>query len=62
MIDPDNDVCYVSMVHVFVTSDTDNWDSMLYIISDYIVNHLQRIRNGVTQTYDHIILIPHQIH
>jgi len=50
----------VTIVHAFVTSRIDYCNFLLYGISDYNINHLQRIQNRSarivtnTQKYDHI--------
>jgi glycogen synthase len=50
----------VTVVHAFVTSRIDYCNSLLYGISDYNTNRLQRIQNSTapivtnTKTYDHI--------
>jgi len=50
----------VTVVHGFVTSCIDYYNSLLYGISDYNINRLQRIQNGAarivtnTRKYDHI--------
>jgi len=50
----------VTVVHAFVSSRIDYCNSRLYGISDYNINHLQRIQNSAsrivtnTQIYDHI--------
>jgi len=50
----------VTVVHAFVISGIDNCNSLLYGISDYKINHLQRIQNSAarivinTRKYDYI--------
>jgi len=50
----------VTVVHAFVTSRIDYCNSLLYGISDYNINRLQRIQNSAalivtnTRKYDHI--------
>jgi len=53
----------VTVVHAFVTSRIDYCNSLLYGISDYNINRLQRIQNSATRIvtntrkYDHITSI-----
>ncbi|KAK2144661.1 hypothetical protein LSH36_739g02000 [Paralvinella palmiformis] len=51
----------VTVVHAFVTSRTDYCNSLLYGISDYNINRLQRIQNN-TRKYDHITPILQKLH
>ncbi|KAK2170581.1 hypothetical protein LSH36_2g17002, partial [Paralvinella palmiformis] len=58
----------VTVVHAFVTSRIDYCNSLLYGISDYNINRLQRIQNSAarivtnTRKYDHITLILQKLH
>jgi len=58
----------VTVVHAFVTSRIDYCTSLLYGISDYNINRLQRIQNSAacivinTQIYDHITPILKKLH
>ena len=58
----------VTVVHAFVTSRIDYCNSLLYGISDYNINRLQRIKKSVarivtnTRKYDHITPILKKIH
>jgi len=58
----------VTVVHSFVTSHIDYCNSLLYGISDYNINRLQRIQNIAarivtnTRKYDHIIPILQKLH
>jgi len=58
----------VTVLHAFVTSRIDYCNSLLYGISDYNINHLQRIQNSAarivtnTRKYDHITPILQKLH
>ena len=58
----------VTVIHVFFTSGIDYCNSLLYGISDYNINCLQRIQNSaariVTHTlkFDHIIPVLQNLH
>jgi hypothetical protein len=58
----------VTVVHAFVASRIDYYNSLLYGISAYNVNRLQRIQNSAahivtnTRKYDHITLILQKLH
>ena len=58
----------VTLVHAFVTSRIDYCNSLLYAISDYNINRLQRIQNSAarvvtnTRKYDHITPILQKLH
>ena len=58
----------VTVVHAFVTSRIDYCNSLLYGISDYNINRLQRIQNSAARTitntrkYDHITPILQKLH
>ena len=58
----------VTVVHAFVTSRIDYCNSLLYGISDYNINPLQRIQNSAagivtnTRKYDHITPILQKLH
>jgi len=58
----------VTVVHIFVTSRIDYCNSLLYGISDYNMNRLQRIQNSATRIvtntrrYDHITPILQKLH
>ena len=58
----------VTVVHAFVTSRIDYYNSMLYGISDYNINRRQRIQNSAarivtyTRKYDHITPILQNLH
>ena len=55
-------------IHAFVTSRIDYCNSLLYGISDYNINRLQRIQNSAarivtnTRKYDHITPILQKLH
>ena len=58
----------VSVVHAFVTSRIYYYNSLLYSISDYNINRLQRIQNNAsriminTVQYDHVTPILQNLH
>ena len=58
----------VAVVHAIVTAHIDYCNSLLYGISDYNINRLQRIQNSAayivtnTRTYDHINPILQNLH
>jgi len=58
----------VNVVHAFVTSRIDYCNSLLYGISDYNINRLQRIQNSAariltnTRKYYHITPILQKLH
>jgi len=58
----------VTVVHAFVTSRIDYSNYMLYGLSEYNINRLQRIQNSAvrivtnTQKYDHITPILQTLH
>jgi len=58
----------VTVAHAFVTFRIDYCNSLLYGISDYNINHLQRIQNSVarivtnTRKYYHITPILQKLH
>jgi len=58
----------VTVVHAFVTSRIDYCNSLLYGISDYNIDRLQRIQNSAarivtnTRNYDHITPILQNLH
>ena len=58
----------VTIVHAFVTSRIDYCNSLLYGISDYNINRLQRIQNSAacivtnTRKYDNITPILQKLH
>ena len=58
----------VTVVHAFVTSRIGYCNSLLYGISDYNINRLQRIQNSAarivttTRKYDHITTILQNLH
>jgi len=58
----------VTVVHAFVTSLIDYCNSLLFGISDYNINHLQRIQNSAARTvtntpkYNHITPILQTLH
>ena len=58
----------ITVVHAFVTSRIDYFNSPLYGISDYNINNLQRIQNSAarivtnTRKYDHITPILQKLH
>ena len=58
----------LTVVHAFVTSRIDYCNSLLYGISDYNINRLQRIQNSAarivtnTRKYDHITPILQKLH
>ena len=57
-----------TVVHPFVTSRIDYYNYILYVISDYNTNRLQRIQNSAacivtnTRKYDHITSILQKLH
>ena len=58
----------VNVVHAFVTSRIDYCNCLLYGISDYKIDRLQRIQNSVvrivtnTRKYEHITQILQKLH
>jgi len=58
----------VAVVHPFATYRIDYFNSLLYDISDYNINRLQRIQNSAariitnTRKYDHITPILQKLH
>ena len=58
----------ITVVHAFVTSRIDYCNTLLYGISDYNINRLQRIQNSAarivtnTRIYDHLTPILQKLH